>query len=77
MLEELDDEVSEGERNGEGPTIEDFYTRVNKTLLQEEKEQVMEVLLTHQSCFAKNSLDLGKCPITQHTIDVGMAGLIH
>ena len=77
VLEELDDGVAEGERNGEGPTIDDFYTKVNKTLLQEEKEQVMEVLLTHQSCFAKNSSDLGKCPIIQHTIDVGMAGPIH
>ena len=59
--------------NAGNPTVpahlEDLFERSTNNLDNEEKSQLLQVLVKHQGAFAKDKNDLGTCSVVKHYID--------
>ena len=53
-----------------------FEARISPTLPSSEKEQLVELLLEFQDCFADKGESLGCCKLTEHAIPIGNAAPI-
>ena len=69
--------LGEGTEKGKAIPRSKFKEQINPGIKEEEKEQLTDMLMSHQECFAKTTKELGHCDMAEHEIDVGDAKPIH